>query len=183
MVATFFAVLIVLHVDEPELDLESAVLLVLDGGLGLDFDVRGVTLGDVRIGVKGIVGVVVGLLDATILGFLAFLLLIFSSSSEEGHGEIDSRAAVSLAFLACLAAVAAFLLCTELALNDGARFRACRSSDSVPQNESERRIRWTRGLGACICWSDEEELLVNVDARRSSAGREKRVLSDDDEPE
>jgi hypothetical protein len=179
-VATFFTVLAVLHVDEPKLDLESSVLLAADPGLDLGFGIRDVTLGDAGAGVEGAVGIGVGLLDATTLGFLAFLLLIFSSSSEEGYGEMDSRPLEASAFLA---AVAAFLLCTELALNDGARLRACRLSSDEPQNESERRIRWTRGSGACICWSEEQEELDSVDARRSSAGREKRVLPDDEEPE
>lgn len=106
-----FTVLAVLHVEEPELDLESAVLLTADGGLGLDLGVQDATLGDAGMGVEGTVGM--GLLDATTLGFLAFLVLIFSSSSEEGYGEMDSRPL-------CWAA---FLLRTELALNDGARFR------------------------------------------------------------
>lgn len=173
--------LLVLHVDEPEpdsLDLESVVLVTIDGGLSFDLGVRVVGLGDAGAGVEG--AVAVGFLDTTILGFLAFLLLIFSSSSEDGYGEMDSRPPVTSAILfCCLAAVAAFLLCTELALNEGARLSDC----VAPQKESERRIRWTRGSGGCICWSEEEEVLDSVDARWSLAGREKRVLPDDEEPE
>jgi hypothetical protein len=167
-------------VDEPELGLESSVLLAVDSGLGLDFGVRVATLGDAEMGVEGIVGVGVRILDATTLGFLAFLLLIFSSSSEEGHGETESRPLLPLAFLVCLTA---FLLCTELALKDGARFRACRLSCGGLHNESARRMRWTCESGGSICWSEEDEELDSVDARRSSAGREKRVLLDEDEPE
>lgn len=105
---TFFTALAVLHVEEPEPDLESAVLLTENGGLGLDLGVQDATLGDAGMGTVGM-----GLLDANTLGFLAFLVLIFSSSSEEGYGEMDSRPL-------CWAA---FLLRTKLAPNDGARFR------------------------------------------------------------
>jgi hypothetical protein len=185
--AAFFTVLPLLHVDEPEpdwLDLESESAGLSAVGLGFDLGVRVVGLGDVVVvGVEGAVGIGVELLDATTLGFLAFLLLIFSSSSEEGYGDIDSRPTWALAYLVCLAADAAFLLCTELALNEGARFRDCSLSKGAPQNESERRIRWTRGSGGCICWSEEEDVLDRVDARWSLVGREKRVLSDDEEPE
>lgn len=98
---------------------------------------------------------------------------------------MDSRPPVTIAVavLVFLAAVAAFLLCTELALNEGARFRDCGLSRGAPQKESERRIRWTRGSGGCICWSEEEDVLDRVDARWSLAGREKRLLPDEDEPE
>lgn len=144
-----------LHVDEPEpdwLDLASESAGSLGVGLGLDLVERVVGLGDVvvAVGVEGAVGVWVEVLDAaTTLGFLAFLLLIFSSSSDDGHGEIDTRPTLALADLFCLAA--AFLLSTELALNEGARFSDCGLSKGGPQNESERRMRWTRGSGGCIC--------------------------------
>lgn len=166
-----------LHVDEPEpdwLDLASKSASSLGVGLGVDLDERVVGLGEVvvvAVGVEGAVGIGVEALDATTtLGFLAFLLLIFSSSSDDGHGEIDSRPTLALAHLFCLAALAAFLLSTELALNEGARF-----SDCGPHNESDRRIRWTRGSGGCICWSEEDEVLDKVEARWSLVGREKRV--------
>jgi hypothetical protein len=185
VVVGFLTVLPLLQVDEPEL--ESFDFLGAGTGLDLVLGVRVTGLADAEVGVGGAVtgAVGVGLLHAATRGFFAFLLLIFSSSSEEGHGDTESRPLEPLAGLCCLcfAAAATFLLCTELALNEGARFRDCGLSRPPPQNESERRMRWMRGSGGSICWSEEEDMLDRVDARWSFAGREKRVLSDDDEAE
>lgn len=60
--------------------------------LGLALVLRETVLGGAGDGVQGAgdASTGVGILDAT-LGFLAFLVLIFSSSSEEGHGDTDPR--------------------------------------------------------------------------------------------
>jgi hypothetical protein len=86
-VLSFLAVPLLLQVDEPELDFESGVL----PDLGLAFGLREETLGVAEDGVQvvGVAGAGAGILDAT-LGFLAFLVLIFSSSSDEGHGDTDT---------------------------------------------------------------------------------------------
>ena len=88
LTAATFTVLLLLHVDEPELDssdLGFTTLLTVNVDLGLGLGVRVVGFGAAGAGVEGAVAIGVGFLDATtVLGFLAFLVLIFSSSSEEG---------------------------------------------------------------------------------------------------
>jgi hypothetical protein len=64
------------------------------------------------------------------LGFFAFLLLIFSSSSEEGVEDLD-------------AALAFWLI--EVVPKDGARFNPCRFIAN-PQYDSERLTRCTREI-------------------------------------